>query len=173
MRTARRVQWLAVAAGLALAVTHCNRSTPSPENTAPVTSPQTPPAPTPTPTPTPPAPTPGNAAPSGPRAEINGPQYALTVKLANNNFELELHGAGGYHVNEQYPIAVDLEVQNGSVAKPALRRADAAALSQEVARFTQPVQSTGAGTVVRGRCRFGVCRAEQCMFETREFAVSM
>jgi hypothetical protein len=94
------------------------------------------------------------------------------ASLANGTFDLTIRGAGEYHVNENYPIAVTLQVENGSVEKTTLRRPDAAEFSQAIARFTQPVQSTGAGTVLRGNVRFGMCRAEQCGFFNQEFALA-
>ena len=156
----------------ALVALGCNRN----EATHAPPAPTPPPAmPTPTPTPAPtPAPAPTPSAPQ-PRVELTAPEYNLAVQIAAGTpptFKLELRGAGEYHVNEQYPIAVEIaNVDNGSMEKRSLRRADAAEFSQSLARFEQPVQSTGAGTTVRGTVRFGVCRAEQCGFFNREFAV--
>ena len=86
---------------------------------------------------------------------------------------LVLRGAGGYHVNEQYPIAIDLDVRNGSAQKTNLRRADAAEYTQERARFVVPVTAQGPGTTVRGRVRFAVCSAENCVPKSQNFAVAL
>ena len=64
-------------------------------------------------------------------------------------------------------------MRDGSTEKPSLRRADAAEYTQAVARFAVPVQRAGARTVVLGRMRFAVCSAENCVPETRNFAVAI
>ena len=127
------------------------------------------PAANPTP-PTPPTPTP--PATPQPRVELTAPEYSVVASMAQGVFELAIRGAGEYHVNEGYPVAVELRPENGTVAKASMRRPDAAEFSPTLARFTQPVQGAGPTTVVRGNVRFGVCRAEQCGFFNREFAVS-
>lgn len=132
----------------------------------------------------PPTPTPAVAAPSaeasGPRAEISEPSFVLTAALtagatpaAPANLAVELRGAGHFHVNEQYPVVLELDVRDGSTEKPSLRRADAAEYTQAVARFTVPVTRAGARTVVLGRMRFAVCSAENCVPESRNFAVAI
>ena len=133
----------------------------------------------------PPAPAPAVAAPaaadaSGPRAEISEPSFVLTAALtagatpaAPASLAVELRGAGHFHVNEQYPVVLELDVRDGSTEKPSLRRADAAEYTQAVARFTVPVVRAGARTVVLGRMRFAVCSAENCVPESRNFAVAI
>lgn len=157
---------LSLALPLVLAAA-CKRTEPTP-------APEPLPAPTANPAPTPPAPPTPPVAPAAPqpRVELSAPEYTLVASLTGGTFDLAVRGAGEYHVNENYPTAVTLTVENGSVAKPVMRRPDAAELTQALAHFTQPVQSTGAGTVVRGSVRFGVCRAEQCGFFNREFALA-
>lgn len=132
----------------------------------------------------PPTPAPAVAAAaadaSGPRAEISEPSFVLTAVLtagatpaAPASLAVELRGAGHFHVNEQYPVVLELDVRDGSTEKPSLRRADAAEYTQAVARFTVPVQRAGARTVVLGRMRFAVCSAENCVPESRNFAVAI
>ncbi len=117
--------------------------------------------------------------PRGPRRSFDADEYRLAVDrltapggAAPGAFRVELHGNGEYHVNEQYPIAVEATVENGSMPKTSLRRADAAEVTQAVARFEQPLTASGPGVRVHGNVRFGVCRAEQCAFFNREFAVA-
>lgn len=155
-----------------LLVVGCKERAPSTEQ--PPAAPQTPPAAAPA-NPTPSAPT---LAPSGPRSEVNDARFSLVFALGEGaaaadpaRLSIELRGSGGYHVNDQYPIAVDLSFENASAEKSALRRGDAAELSQAVARFELPVRSAGEHPVVRGRMRFAVCTEAQCAFETREFAL--
>ena len=141
--------------------------TPSANAPAAPTTPQTAPAPPPPP------------AAEGPAQQARTAAYTLSVNVqppnagAPGRFVVELHGNGEYHVNEQYPIAVEASVENGAMPKTSLRRADANPFTQAVARFEQPLTSTGAGTRVTGTVRFGVCRAEQCAFHTAPFAVRL
>lgn len=148
---------------------------------APTVAPEAPVVLAPPTLPTPPTPV---AAPTaeanGPRAEISEPSFVLTAALAAGatpsaaaNLTVELRGAGHFHVNELYPAALELDVRDGSTEKPSLRRADAAEYTQAVARFAVPVQRSGARTVVLGRLRFAVCSAENCVPETRSFAVAI
>ncbi|MBL8600726.1 MAG: hypothetical protein JNK72_02280 [Myxococcales bacterium] len=164
--------------GASMAALGCQRG----ENATPTPAvrpePATPPA-------APPSAPAANAAPgdelqpSGPRAELRETTFLLTAAVtpgaagAPASLAIELHGAGGYHVNELYPIAVDLDLRNATTPKTNLRRADAAEYAQSGARFAVPITSTGAGTTVRGRVRFAVCSAENCVPETRNFAVAL
>jgi hypothetical protein len=114
-----------------------------------------------------------------PHAELTGDEYRISVMMmpagqnTPGNWELDLRGNGDYHVNERYPIAVELNVTHGTMAKTSLRGTDAAEYTQQRARFAQAVTSAGRGTLIRGTVRFGMCRAEQCGFFTREFTVGM
>lgn len=154
----------------------CNRPAPSTPAVTPDAS--APPAIVVPPPPSPPAvPT---AEASGPRQEITEPSFVLTAALtpgtsatAPASLAVELHGAGHFHVNELYPTSLELEVRDGSTERPSLRRADAAEHTQAVARFVAPVQRAGARTVVLGRMRFAVCSAENCVPESRSFAVAI
>ena len=154
----------------------CNRATP------PAVAPEAPAVAAPaTPTPPPiPVVAPAAAAASGPRAEFTEPSFVLTAALTAGaaaadpaTLAVELRGNGHFHVNDQYPVSLELDVRDGSTAKPSLRRADAAEYTQGLARFAVPVQRAGARTVVLGRLRFAVCSAENCVPESRNFAVAI
>ncbi len=167
-----RVDRLIASLGLVLAL-GCNRTPP------PAVTPEATPS-TATPPPPPPPPQPPQGEASGPRQEITEPSFALTAALtpganavAPASLTVELHGAGHFHVNELYPTSLELEVRDGSTEKPSMRRADAAEHTQAVARFVAPVTRAGARTVVLGRMRFAVCSAENCVPETRSFAVAI
>ncbi len=167
-------QFRVILAAVWFSAAGCKNDPPAPP-APPVVATPTPPAPA---APTPPAPI--AAQPSGPRSEMADPRYKLVVELAPGaaaadpaSFSLELRGQGGYHVNDQYPIAIDLSPERASAEKTALRRADAAEITQAVARFNTPVRASGEHPTVRGRVRFAVCTEAQCAFETREFAVAL
>lgn len=175
------------AACLTLALAACSRGGSNPDPPPP------PPVPPSTATPTPASPStaaapeqtptnnpmpPSAVQPSGPHMDVRAANFVIAANLAPSpsgpaQFTLELHGEAGYHVNDQYPVSLELDVRNGTTAKTSLRRADAAELSQAACRFAALVQSTGPGTAVHGRFRFAVCSAENCIPETREFAVAM
>ena len=118
--------------------------------------------------------------PNGPRADVHTENFTLGVALApvaavpgDSTLSIELHGQGGYHVNDHFPTAVDLETRNATMARTTLRRGDAAELTEAGARFSQPVHVTATGPAVRGRIRFAVCNAEHCVPEVRTFAVNL
>lgn len=130
-------------------------------------------------TPTPLAPpTPAPTA-SGPHAEMTGEHHVLVATLAppgavpgDANLTVEVHGASGYHVNNLYPVALDLQATNAT-APTQLRRADVAQLTQEVASFHVPVHVTGAGALVTGTMRFAVCSEQNCVPQSQAFAVNL
>lgn len=167
-------QFRVILAAVWFSAAGCKTDPPAPPPPPPVAAP-TPPTPA-----APPPPAPITAQPSGPRSEIADARYKLMVELAPGaaatdpaRFTLELRGQGGYHVNDQYPIAIDLTPERANAEKTALRRADAAEITQAVARFNTPVRAAGEHPTVRGRVRFAVCTEAQCAFETREFAVAL
>ena len=169
-----RIDRVAASVGLVMLL-GCNRSAPAPvAPEPPALAPATPATPPPAP------PSAPSAEASGPRAEISEPSFVLTAALAPGAtpaapaaLTVELRGAGHFHVNELYPVNLELDVRDGSTEKPSLRRADAAEYTQAVARFAVPVQRAGARTVVLGRMRFAVCSAENCVPESRNFAVAI
>lgn len=120
---------------------------------------------------------PDTVAATGPSANFNVNNYLLAVALApvaapgDTAFTFELHGAPGYHVNEQYPISIELELANATASKTTLRRADAQEVSEAAARFSLPVHTTGPAATLRGTAHFAVCSAENCVPETRRFAL--
>jgi hypothetical protein len=167
-----RVDRLLGPVGLVLAL-GCNRAPTPPPAVAP--EPNAPVVPPPPPPPAAPA-----AEASGPRQEITEPSFVLTAALtpganaaAPASLAVELRGAGHFHVNELYPTSLELDVRDGSTDKPSMRRADAAEHTQSVARFVAPVTRAGTRTVVLGRLRFAVCSAENCVPESRNFAVAI
>lgn len=117
--------------------------------------------------------------PSGPRVELTGDHAVLTVELAPppvvpgaTTLTLEVRGTDGFHVNELYPTAVDLQATNATT-RTQLRRGDAVQISQQLASFRVPVQVTGPGATVRGTARFAVCSEENCIPQERQFAVAL
>jgi hypothetical protein len=136
-------------------------------------------APTPPPPTAPTAPAANLPPPSGPAATVNGEHYALNAAVTHPGavpgdaaLTVEVHASDGYHVNNLYPVALDLTPTNAT-AQTQLRRADVAELSQAVASFRVPVHVTGAGAALRGTMRFAVCSADQCVPHQESFAVAV
>jgi hypothetical protein len=110
---------------------------------------------------------------------MTGEHHVLSATLAppsavpgDGNLTVEVHGASGYHVNNLYPVALDLQATNAT-APAQLRRADVAQLTQEVASFHVPVHVTAAGATVTGTMRFAVCSEQNCVPQTQAFAVNL
>ena len=173
--TSTRLATLTAALTLSLAL-GCKRNDPP---ATPPPAPATPPAAPPPAQPVAVADASAAARADGPRAELTDPRYRIVAEISEGTGEnpatlnVELRGGEGYHVNEQYPIALDLDVRNGQAPRPTMRRGDAAEFTQAVARFTTPIQNAGPGTEVAGRFRFAVCTAENCVPETRNFVVAL
>lgn len=150
-------------------------STPTAPSNNVVVAPGTAGAGTPTALPTPPPP----PTASGPHAQLTGEHHVLSATLAaptavpgDANLVVEVHGASGYHVNNLYPVALDLQATNAT-APAQLRRANVAQLTQEVASFHVPVHVTGAGALVTGTMRFAVCSEQNCVPQSQAFAVNL
>lgn len=88
-------------------------------------------------------------------------------------FSISLTGRSGWHVNEEYPIRVELTAPSGvALSKSALERADAAAFSRERARFDVPFTPAAAGEHrVEAKVSFAVCTDENCIPDERTLAV--
>jgi hypothetical protein len=119
------------------------------------------------------------APPTAPTAAVNGDHYLLNANVTHPpavpgdvSLTVEVHASDGYHVNNLYPVALDLTPTNAT-SQTQLRRADVAQLSQEVASFRVPVHVTGSGASLRGTMRFAVCSAEQCVPHSESFAVAV
>lgn len=161
--------WLVAALGLALAGCGSREEatgpTPDPETNAP-----------PDPGPQPRGARGGEAA--GPvvvdegfelRASTGGPYRAGEL----GRFGITLSGRDGWHVNQDFPIRVELTAPSGvSFPKPALERPDAAEFGEERARFDVPFTPGAAGEHrVQAKVSFAVCTEENCVPDERTLAV--
>ncbi|MDQ3034933.1 MAG: hypothetical protein M3Y87_21170 [Myxococcota bacterium] len=103
------------------------------------------------------------------RASASGP-YATGQE---GRFEIALTPRGGYHVNADYPLTIELEAP-GEVTLPdaELGADDAAEFGEPRARFQVPFTPTGAGQHrVTARVDFAVCTPEACMPDCRTLAL--
>ena len=125
----------------------------------------------PAPTPTPPA---GGGAVVNDeafelRASAPGPYAAGTLA----NFGITLTPRGIYHVNEEFPITVEITAPAGvAFPKTTLERADAAEFGEQRARFDVPFTPSAAGQhTVQAKVSFAVCTPENCIPDERTLAV--
>lgn len=118
-------------------------------------------------------------SPPGPSVEdntfklflVSEPQYtagnASTLKLV-------LEARGNYHVNQDYPIKVDLKAASGvSLPKPSLGKPDAAEFGEKIARFDLPFTATVGAHEVSADVDFAVCTPETCVPDQRKLTISV
>lgn len=88
-------------------------------------------------------------------------------------FAITLTPLGGYHVNEEFPLSVELEapVEVG-LSKSQLEKDDTAEFGEDRARFDVPFTPTGAGAHrVNATVSFAVCTPETCIPDERTLAL--
>lgn len=136
------------------------------------------PAAAPAPSPTP-APAAAPQSPPGPSVEdntfklslVSEPEYsagnAATVKLV-------LEARGNYHVNQEYPIKIDLKAPAGvTLPKPSLGRPDAAEFGEKIARFEVPFTAPAGAHELSADVDFAVCTPETCVPDQRKLAIKL
>lgn len=132
------------------------------------------------PTPTRPAPGGGCGDPAQAREVAEDPSFELRASASGpyatgqeGRFEIALTPRGGYHVNADYPLTIELEAP-GAVTLPdaELVAGDAAEFGEPRARFQVPFTATDAGQHrVTARVDFAVCTPEACMPDCRTLAL--
>jgi hypothetical protein len=133
------------------------------------------PAPTPAPAAAPAAP----QSPPGPSVEDNTfklslvgePEYsagsAATLKLV-------LEARGNYHVNQDYPIKIDLKAPAGvTLPKASLGKPDASEFGEKIARFELPFSATAGAYELSADVDFAVCTPETCVPDQRKLAIKV
>ena len=103
------------------------------------------------------------------RAAATGPYQQGQL----GQFAITLTPRGEWHVNEEYPISVELEAPAAlGLPRPELERADAAEFGEERARFDVPFTPTAAGEHrVQAKVSFAVCTPENCIPDERTLAL--
>ena len=90
------------------------------------------------------------------------------------HFDIRLAATGNYHVNEDYPISVQITGPDGvTLPHATLARPDAAEFSSTVARFDVPFTATAGHHELRALVDFAVCTPESCMPDTRTLAIAL
>lgn len=120
------------------------------------------------------------AAPGEAAAEVDDPTFLLRATTSGTyaagelgQFAISLTPKGEYHVNEEYPISVELTAPDGvSLAKSTLERDDCAEFGEDAARFDVPFTPGSAGEhTVQAKISFAVCTPENCVPDERTLAV--
>ncbi|MBW2189750.1 MAG: hypothetical protein JRG93_09210 [Deltaproteobacteria bacterium] len=89
--------------------------------------------------------------------------------------EIALEGRGEWHVNQEYPIRVDLRAAPGvALKKNELGKDDAKEFSEDKVRFLAAVEPSAAGEhEVTCDVSFAMCTEENCILETRTVAMQL
>lgn len=87
---------------------------------------------------------------------------------------IRLEARGNHHVNQEYPISIQLTAPTGVVLPRAtLGRPEAAEFTEALARFDVPFTATAGHHELRALVDFAVCTPESCMPDTRTLAISI
>jgi hypothetical protein len=137
----------------------------------------------PTPAPVEPAPSaaPAPAAAPAPTPSIEDKTFKLALVSepaytagAPAKLKLVLEARGGYHVNQDYPIKIDLKAPAAvKLAKASLGKADAAEFGEPAAKFDVPFTAESGAHQLTADVDFAVCTPETCMPDQRTLAVSL
>jgi len=89
--------------------------------------------------------------------------------------EIALESRGEWHVNEEYPIRVDLEAgPEVTIPKAELVKDDAKEFGEEKVRFLASVEPSAAGEhEVTCDVSFALCTEENCILERRTLAMKL
>jgi hypothetical protein len=89
--------------------------------------------------------------------------------------EIALEGRGEWHVNQEYPIRVDLKASPGvALKKNELVKDDAKEFGEDKVRFLVAVEPSAAGDhEVTCDVSFAMCTEENCILEKRTVAMQL
>jgi hypothetical protein len=119
--------------------------------------------------------------PVGPRLETGS--FLLAVAPAQSKYsigkageiDIALEGRGEWHVNQEYPIRIELKAGPGvTLKKRELIKEDAKVLSEQRASFVAAVEPVVAGQhEVACDVSFAMCTEENCILENRTVAMRL
>ena len=117
--------------------------------------------------------------PAGPRIETGS--FLLAVAPVQPKYaagkvgevEIALESRGEWHVNQEYPIRVDLKAPSGvAIPKAELVKDDAKEFGEEKVRFLASVEPSAAGEhELTCDVSFAMCTEENCILERRTLAM--
>lgn len=129
-----------------------------------------------------PAPAPAPEAKKGPPpASIQENTFKLGFETdpsygegKDQKFRVVLTAAGGYHVNQDYPIRIDLKAPEAlKLPKTSLGKPDAAQFGEESARFDVSFTAPKGSHTVEALVDFAVCTKETCVPDQRTIALNL
>jgi hypothetical protein len=119
--------------------------------------------------------------PAGPKIETGS--FLLAVAPAQPEYaagkpgqlEIALESRGDWHVNQEYPIRVDIRAPEGvKVAKAELEKGDAKEFGDDKVTFLASVEPSAAGKhEVTCDVSFAMCTEENCILEKRTVAMEL
>jgi hypothetical protein len=119
--------------------------------------------------------------PAGPSIETGS--FLLAVAPAQPGYavgkagqvEIALEGRGEWHVNQEYPIRVDLKAAPGvTLTKNELVKDDAKEFGEDRVRFLAAVEPSAAGDhAVTCDVSFAMCTEENCILEKRTVVMQL
>jgi len=119
--------------------------------------------------------------PAGPKIETGSfllavaPVQPKYVAGKAGEVEIALEGRGEWHVNQEYPIRVDIKAAPGvAIPKAELVKDDAKEFGDDKVRFLAPVEPASAGKhEVTCDVSFAMCTEENCILEKRTVAMEL
>jgi hypothetical protein len=119
--------------------------------------------------------------PVGPSIETGSFMLAVTPAQPgyrigkSGEVEIALEGRGEWHVNQEYPIRVDLKAEPGvALKKSELVKDDAKEFGEDKVRFLAAVEPSAAGDhEVTCDVSFAMCTEENCILEKRTVAMQL
>ena len=92
----------------------------------------------------------------------------------DGKFRVVLTAAGGYHVNQDYPIRIDVKAPPAlKLPKSSLGKPDATQFGEESARFDVSFNAPKGTHVVEALVDFAVCTKETCVPDQRTIALNL
>ncbi|MGD8860180.1 MAG: protein-disulfide reductase DsbD family protein [Myxococcales bacterium] len=122
------------------------------------------------------------AAEAEPTDKVEDPSFALTLSPVGEyeagklgSLAVSLEPRGEYHINQDYPMSIELTGPEGvSFPKPKLDKPDAAQFDDKVARFDVPFTAAAAGEhQIQAKVKFAVCTPETCVPDERTLALAV
>ena len=93
---------------------------------------------------------------------------------SEGHFDIRLEARGNHHVNQDYPISIQLTAAEGvTLPHATLGRPEAAEFTEALARFDVPFTATAGHHELRALVDFAVCTPESCMPDTRTLSIAL
>ena len=120
-------------------------------------------------------------APAEARASWEEPSFVLQSATpgpfqagTEGHFDIRLEARGNHHVNQEYPISIQLTAADGvTLPHATLGRPEAAEFTEALVRFDVPFTATAGHHELRALVDFAVCTPESCMPDTRTLSIAL